>query len=291
MTALPAVDAVDRPVFVIGCGRSGTTMLFQMLKSHPALQPTTGHPDGEDHVGWIEHAGAAIAGLYGNSDTGDLGHLVGQPCCMHMSESEATDQTRRSMARYYCDEVLGNNVGKRVVNKCPHLSNKVGYVRGLFPDARFVHIVRDPVAMVASWINIMALVPDLAVYWPHVPYPCLWVYERTSEALQRLEADRIYPGQGLLLFADYWREINGNIPIQAERFADQLLTIRYEDLIARPGDTLRVITDFCEIDPFQSVPVQIDGQRNSSRRDLLSSGDVESIRRITAPVATRLGYG
>ena len=40
MTGQTAAAAVDRPVFVIGCGRSGTTMLFQMLKSHPGLEGT-----------------------------------------------------------------------------------------------------------------------------------------------------------------------------------------------------------------------------------------------------------
>ena len=282
--------AVDRPIFVIGCGRSGTTMLFQMLKSHPGLEGTKGHPDGEDHVGWIAHGGASIAGLYGNSHSGDLGHVVGQSCCLHMTEDDVAPQAVWDMHEHYRD-VLGDRAEKRVINKCPHLSNKVRYVRAIFPDARFVHIVRDPVAMVASWVNIMGLVPDLAIYWPDVPFPCLWVYDRSDATLEDKQPDRFYPGQGLLRFADYWSAINAGIPLQAAYFPDQLLTIRYEDLIAEPVATLRQITDFCQLEPFQTVPVQIDGRRNGARDELLSDGDVADIRRITAPIGVKYDYG
>ena len=209
---------------------------------------------------------------------------------MHMTEGDAAPHTVWAMHEHYRG-VLGDRAEKRVINKCPHLSNKVRYVRAIFPDARFVHIVRDPVAMVASWVNIMGLVPDLAIYWPDVPFPCLWVYDRNDALLEDKEPDRFYPGQGLLRFADYWSAINAGIPLQAANFQDQLLTIRYEDLIAEPVATLRQITDFCQLEAFQTVPVQIDARRNGARDELLSGGDVAEIRRITAPIGVQYGYG
>jgi len=282
-----------KPIIIVGCGRSGTTMLFDMMKAHPGLAPTTGHPDGEDHVGWITHGKAIISGLYGNSDTGDAGHPVGHTCCLHMSESDVTDEARASMHRYYREEVLKGRPGLRVLNKCPHMSNKIGYIHGLFPDAKIIHLIRNPVSMVASWVNIMALVPDLLVYWPDVKYPCLWVLPR-NDALKQAELvareARFYPGGGLYRFADYWAEINANaVELAAECGAD-MLTVYYEKLIADPIGTLRTITDFCELPAMESLPLQVDKERNSMRRELLTPDDVKEIQRITKDVAMRFGY-
>jgi hypothetical protein len=51
MAVAPAPQ-VRKPVFLVGCGRSGTTPLFDILSQHPTLQRTEGYPDGEDHDGW-----------------------------------------------------------------------------------------------------------------------------------------------------------------------------------------------------------------------------------------------
>lgn len=286
-------DRATKPVFIIGCGRSGTTMLFNLLKGHPRLAPTTGHPDGEDHVGWITHGKAIISGIYGNADTGDTGHTVGYPCCLHMTASDVTDEIRDSMHRYYINDVLNNRTEFRVLNKCPHLSNKVGYVHGIFPDAKFVHIIRDPVAMVASWINIMALVPDLMLYWPETRFPCFWVLGRNGE-LKRDDVlrreSRLYPGGGLYRFADYWAETNSSIVKQANECGAKLLTVHYDKLTAEPSAILRQITDFCELKSMETLPIVIDRNRNAARRDLLTPEDVREILSRTASTRSQFNY-
>jgi len=282
---------VRSPIFVIGCGRSGTTLLFDLLKRHPVLVPTTGHPDGEDHVGWIEHGGALIAGL-ATPTPADLGH-VGYEFCLHMNEDDVTDEIRASMHRYYGADVLEGRKSIRVVNKCPHLANKLRYVRSIFPDARFLHIVREPVAMVASWVKVMQAFPELAIYWPDSAYPCLWVF-RTNGAsggcapLRR--EDRFFPGGGILRLADYWAEVNRNIPRQLKDSSQQLLSFRYEDLVARPQAMLRSITEFCGLDPFVDVPVPIQPERNQAYRSLLTDELVRAIIARCRPVATAFGY-
>lgn len=82
---------VDRPIFIIGCGRSGTTLLFQLLRRHPQVAPTTGYPDGEDHVGWNAHGGCYISGL--GHPGKEAGH-TGYHYCIWMKR--ISNQTRRS---------------------------------------------------------------------------------------------------------------------------------------------------------------------------------------------------
>jgi len=283
--------SVRSPVFIVGCGRSGTTLLFDLLKCHPALAPTTGHPDGEDHVGWIEHGGALIAGL-ANPSPGDVGH-VGYEFCLHMNEHDVTDEIRASMHHYYGAKVLEGRQSIRVVNKCPHLANKLRYVRSIFPDARFLHIVREPVAMVASWVKVMQAVPGLAIYWPDSTYPCLWVFRThgtSGGSVPFQREDRLFPGGGLLRLADYWAEVNGNIPRQLEDTHHQLLRLRYEDLIGHPEATLRKITEFCDLEPFADVPVRIQPERNRAYRSLLTDEQVQAIIARCRTVGTAFGY-
>ena len=285
-----AAAVVRSPIFVVGCGRSGTTLLFDLMKRHPELAPTTGYPDGEDHVGWIEHGGALIAGLA--TPQGDTGH-VGYEHCLHMTEHDVNDGARESMHRYYGSTVLGGRASARVVNKCPHLANKLRYVRAIFPDARFLHIVREPVAVVASWVKVMQAFPDLALYWPDSEYPCLWVFRapRADGARSPLAREqRFYPGGGLLRLADYWATVNANVSRQLEDTPEQLLTIRYEDLVTAPERMLRNVTDFCGLAPFEAVPVPIERERNSVHRSLLQDDQVKAIVARCRTVAERLGY-
>jgi hypothetical protein len=161
------------------------------------------------------------------------------------------------------------------------------------PDALFIHPVRDPVAMTASWINIMKDVPELLLYWPETEFPCFWALEAKGalahgQSLQR--ESRIYPGGGLLRFADSWAETNGNVSKQLGESCLQLLTVNYEKLIANPEEEIRRITDFCELDSMPVIPLRIDKARNALRRALLTAENVTAIRERVRSVAMKFGY-
>ena len=66
--------------------------------------------------------------------------------------------------------------------------------------------------------------------------------------------------------------------------------LHYEDLVARPREELRRITDFCNLDALAAVRVKIELQRNSLRRPLLSDADVRSIRDRVKHAAEQFGY-
>jgi hypothetical protein len=282
--------SVRKPIFVVGCGRSGTALLFNLLSTSLELVPTTGYPDGEDHVGWIKHGGARIAGLA--NPQGDSGH-VGHHLCLYMDESQVTEQVRGSMHRYYALEVLKGRPAARVLNKCPHLSNKLRYVRAMFPDALFLHIIREPVAVVASWVKVMQAVPQLLMYWPEAKFPCWWVFP-TPDAALGLSAlgdeSRWYPGGGLLRLADYWATVNSIIPKQLSDTPGQLLTIRYEELIARPREVMGQVGEFCGLHAAPSGEVAIDPKRNIAYRSLLTDEQVQKIIARCRPVANTFGY-
>lgn len=285
---------VSQPIFIVGCGRSGTTLLFDIIASHPDLARTSGYPDGEDHEGWIEHGKCVMAGI-GNVHHSSYGNGInGQQFCLHMTADDVTEKIVHDMHDYYWRDVLKKRNGKRVVNKQPHLSNKLDYVLGIFPDAKIVHIIRDCEPMVASWLAVMDEHPSLVVYWPkEESFPCFWLMPKPHDAvaLARLERHgQFFPGGGAALWIDYWCKVNTGIETQMQGRSDQLLTIRYEDLIRTPSSVLACITSFCDLSDheFQTEHLQRDTHQKHTRR--MTEGLHQTILEESRSVRTRFGY-
>lgn len=117
---------LGRPIFIIGCGRSGTTALADVLGQHPDVA----------NVGEARHIWRLLpeADLWDYDESG-RGRLV-------LTTEDAAPVQREKLRRGFAAEVavLG---GKRFVEKLPENAFRVGLLDALFPDALFVHLLRD----------------------------------------------------------------------------------------------------------------------------------------------------
>jgi len=105
-------------VFIIGCARSGTSILGELVAQHPDVSYVF-----EAHGVW------AVAGR-GENDSDRL-------TAAHVTP-EVERRVRRRLGRKFEGEA-----GSLLVEKNPRGSLRVPFLRALFPRARFVHIVRD----------------------------------------------------------------------------------------------------------------------------------------------------
>ncbi|PWB59930.1 MAG: sulfotransferase family protein [Nitrosomonadales bacterium] len=110
----------DRPIFVIGCSRAGTTVLYKTLAASPEL----GSLNRETHDFWVS-----------------LHPLAGKNWGTHaLSEKDASPRDRVAVARYFFTWT-----GKpRWVDKNNQNGLCVPYLQALFPEAIFVYIKRNP---------------------------------------------------------------------------------------------------------------------------------------------------
>jgi tetratricopeptide (TPR) repeat protein len=116
----------DRPVFVVGMPRSGTSLVEQILASHPAVFGAGELPD------VIQMAGA----LGGTTASGH-----GYPHYLPELTQDHVDST----ARQYLDHLaLLSPDAARVVDKMPGNFMFLGLIELLFPGARIIHCRRDP---------------------------------------------------------------------------------------------------------------------------------------------------
>jgi hypothetical protein len=115
-------ESSDLPVFVIGMPRSGTTLVEQILASHPDI-----HGAGE--LGTMGRLAAAIK-------------PPGFPAAV--CGLDAAD--RAAIGRRYLDRVRPLAAGRsRVVDKMPGNFVFAGLIRLALPRARIIHCRRDPV--------------------------------------------------------------------------------------------------------------------------------------------------
>lgn len=117
----------ERPIFVVGMPRSGTTLTEQIISSHSQV-----HGAGE--LGWM----TKITGLM--KKVVDVDGLT-YPFAM----AELNEFQLKSAAQYYLDKIaLLNNDAKHVVDKMPHNFDHVGLIALAFTNAKIIQLDRDP---------------------------------------------------------------------------------------------------------------------------------------------------
>ena len=122
-----ATHGSRRPVFIVGMPRSGTSLVEQILASHPAVFGA-----GElATLSRIANNAARGAWTEGESYPGYLDSISVRQC--------------NRMAEQYLATVSGlNGSATYVTDKMPHNFLYVGLILLLFPDCHIIHCTRDP---------------------------------------------------------------------------------------------------------------------------------------------------
>jgi tetratricopeptide (TPR) repeat protein len=134
------------PVFLVGFVRSGTTLLHQIIESHPDVQ--------------VLEEQATIQPL--------LRHLRDRHGGIVDGLRQATDEDLRELQGIYLetrDELLGQATGgeRLVVDKMPLRTVEAGLLYRIFPDARFLFARRHPCdCILSSFMQLFDANPAMA---------------------------------------------------------------------------------------------------------------------------------
>ncbi|UCH62819.1 MAG: sulfotransferase [Fidelibacterota bacterium] len=102
--------------FIIGVARSGTSILGELLESHPRVSYIF-----EAHGIW------------------ELGGM-GQNESHRLTEAHAVPDVRAKIQAWFKQQ---EKPGCFLLEKCPRNTLRVPYLRAIFPEAKIIHIVRD----------------------------------------------------------------------------------------------------------------------------------------------------
>lgn len=123
------------PVFIIGHIRSGTTIFHSTIQQAASNTVDLDADDVFEGRLYWQKFGVRI----GSPKTGTY--------CEHAPKELATPEAKVSVQNYL-NELTRN--GKQMINKNPHLANKIDFVNALLPDAKFIQIIREPYATISS---------------------------------------------------------------------------------------------------------------------------------------------
>lgn len=124
---LPQIKKVRNPIFILGTGRSGTTILGIVLSMHR-------------EVGFLNEPKALWHAVHPGEDL--LGSYTRNAVRYRLDVADATDTRRKWIHRIY-GAYLTATMSNRVVDKYPELIFRVPFVQALFPDAKFVFLMRN----------------------------------------------------------------------------------------------------------------------------------------------------
>jgi tetratricopeptide (TPR) repeat protein len=135
--------ATRQPVFVFGLPRSGTTLIEQVLASHPQVFGA-----GELHLG--RETLAAIPDVLGRSDPP-------LACVSHLDA-----RAIRRLAEQHLEKLRARDEGRaeRIVDKLPDNYLVLGLLAALFPQATFIHCRRNLRDIAVScWLTDFTAIP------------------------------------------------------------------------------------------------------------------------------------
>ncbi len=122
-----AGDPSSVPIFVLGLPRSGTTLVEQILASHPQV-----------------YGAGELKNLHriANSVPGPDGRPVPYPACVSLLDADAL----RRLGQAYLASLPSVPEGKtRITDKTPSKFAYVGLIRLILPNAKIIHTMRDSV--------------------------------------------------------------------------------------------------------------------------------------------------
>jgi hypothetical protein len=158
---------IAKPIIILGAPRSGTTILFSILSSHPELWSVYAESGfleryiGPDKLGW--HNGNRVGS---EVVTGELREKVVSDCYHRAVNYQALFPNASS--RIYANRRLERILRKasqltvfavsrpeviRLVEKTPRNMLRIPFLNAIFPDAYFVFLARDPRANISSLLE------------------------------------------------------------------------------------------------------------------------------------------
>lgn len=317
---------VDRPLFVCGLARSGSTFLHLLLGGRPgvATHRVKDYPFLPTPF-WSRQAAAKVPPapprerahgdrIFINADSPEA---LEEPVWMaffprchdpRVSNVLGRDDSHPEFEAYYRAHlrklVLAEGATRYAAKANYHVA-RLEYLLRLFPDARFLIPVREPADHIASLARQHRRFSEGQRRNPRALCHMRWVghYEfgldrramNLGDRARVAEVERAWAGGEALGWALYWALVHDHLAGLLESSPDlrgATLVVRHEDLCAEPARVIEEVFRHCGL-PSSPEAVQEAAagvSRPKYAEGPFSAAEAATIKRVTAPSARRWGY-
>ena len=271
---------ITKPIFIIGSPRSGTSVLYSILAQHNELcwfsKSTLKKFVSKEYLDFI-HLRRRIFDIrklsYPLDDFGpryfttieppiELGYLWDEVFsgfwdCKIIEENISKILEIIKMT-------IDKHQNRRFIAKFPTLSIQIPHVLKIFPDAKFIHIVRDGRAVIQSMLK---RAEENSNGFFGIPPK-----NKISEGKNKIQNHTAQ-------WVDILNEIENSSKLLQN---DQYFEIRFEDLVTKTEEHLQKLTEFCELNPFLYVYSK-NGQTYNIEEKNKQSWEVLTIKKLDDP--------
>ncbi len=236
---LPQLRKVEKPVFILGTGRSGTTVLGIVLSMHR-------------NVGFLNEPKALWHAVCPDEDL--IGSYTRDAARYRLSAEDATKEVCKHLHRLF-GAYLAVTFSARVVDKYPELIFRVPFVKTIFPDAKFLFLVRngwDTCSSIESWSKRLGTANDIETHdW--------WGVNRRK---WNLLIDQVVVGHAdLAPYIDEMHNWTRHVDMAAvewivtmregmllqQQYPNNVLRITYEEMCIQPNSVLSNVCKFADL--------------------------------------------
>lgn len=321
--------AIEAPVYVTGLARAGTTITLEILAAHPDVSThlyrdfppvftpywwnwfveksrkappaaqerahkdgvmiTPDSPEAREEVIWMAFFDA-----------------LHDPAQSNVLDGHTDNPAFEAFYRDHIRKLLAARGGKRYLSKGNYNITRIGYLHKLFPDARFVIPVRDPVWHVASLMKQHRLFCEgergngrALAYMRRVGHfefgldlrPINCGDGGTVREIQALwEA-----GEEVRGWARYWAMIYGHVADSLDQdpaLREAAMVLRYEDLCDQSTAMMETMLAHCGMSGADEVIAHFAGRLHPPDyyRPDFSDAELRAIAKETGAVSETFGY-
>ncbi|MDH5570291.1 MAG: sulfotransferase [Gammaproteobacteria bacterium] len=286
------INELYRPIFIVGTGRCGSTILNKMLAEHPHLAfLTTASNVFPSHPG-IQRL------VLRTWDKPILGPLLR----LRLIAGEGWNLWDRyvpGFSRCYRDFRAGDitqNQKLKLRRELPRLLTKkrnrllikftgwtrIGFIKEVFPDARIIHITRDPRAVINSMLQVD--------FWTgrHGPYHLNWggLTEEESDIWNRF--NQSFVALAVIEYKKILTAYHDSIERMPKNEINDILNLSYSNICKDHINEMNKVLTFCDLEQHPSFVKKLSSYNLKNQNDKWKSNLTLKQQQVLEAIITEL---
>ncbi|HQQ63762.1 MAG TPA: sulfotransferase [Pseudomonadales bacterium] len=247
----------DTPFFILGCVRSGTTLLRDILRQHPRLES----PEETHFFRWADpYASPRYERNYVGNKLFKAHREIDGVSDLSFHNGRVIARNRKEISDFYGKYYLEarNNIDGRWFDKTPQNVYGILLLGYMYPTAKFVHIYRSPLNVVSS------------------------LKEGRVMAKHEVKGGINYWVESMIMLNEYKKMPGG---------AERILEIKYEDMVSDPKPHVDRIFEFVGEDPALMDYSKVTTHKEKDKyRKILTETEIDYVKQLCEPFYSQYGY-